>query len=242
MTIDGVIDGATLGNGNVAYPYPMYNNGGMWGNDGFGGIWGLLAIAIIFGGWGGNGFGFGGNGTHAYQATNDIESSLHSALDTMEITNKLDSISTDLGNDFGNVINAITQNGYETRLAMNDLGFNMQQCCCNTREAITGVANVLGSQLADLKYTIATEECATRQASADNTQRIIDFMTQEKLATLQAQNTALRGELSQAQQTSQIVNALRTPSPIPAYVVQNPYCNYNNGCGCGCGCNGQSIQ
>lgn len=160
----------------------------------------------------------------------------------MQITNKLDSISTDLGNDFGNVINAITQNGYETRLAMNDLGFNMQQCCCNTREAINGVANVLGSQLADLKYTIATEECATRQASADNTQRIIDFMTQEKLATLQAQNTALRGELSQAQQTSQIVNALRTPSPIPAYVVQNPYCNYNNGCGCGCGCNGQSIQ
>lgn len=236
MTIDGVIDGATLGNGNVAYPYPMYNNGGF---GDFNGIWGLLAIALIFG-YGGNGFGFGGNGNHTYQATNDIESSLHSALDTMQITNKLDSISTDLGNDFGNVINAITTNGYDTRLALNDLGFNMQNCCCQTRETINNVGNVLGSQLADLKYTIATEECATRQASADNTQRIIDFMTQEKLATLQAQNTALRGELSQAQQTSQIVNALRTPSPIPAYVVQNPYCNYNNGCGCGC--NGQSIQ
>ncbi len=222
---------------NVGTPY--YNNGGF---GDFGGIWGLLAIAIIFGGWGGNGFGFGGNGNHTYQATNDIESSLHNALDTMQITNKLDGITTDLNTDFGNVINAITTNGYENRLAMNDLGFNMQNCCCQTRETINNVGNVLGSQLADLKYTIATEECATRQASADNTQRIIDFMTQEKLATLQAQNTALRGELSQAQQTSQIVNALRTPSPIPAYVVQNPYCNYNNGCGCGCGCNGQSIQ
>lgn len=220
---------------NVGTPY--YNNGGF---GDFGGIWGLLAIAIIFGGWGGNGFGFGGNGNHTYQATNDIESSLHNALDTMQITNKLDGITTDLNTDFGNVINAITTNGYENRLAMNDLGFNMQNCCCQTRETINNVGNVLGSQLADLKYTIATEECATRQASADNTQRIIDFMTQEKLATLQAQNTALRGELSQAQQTSQIVNALRTPSPIPAYVVQNPYCNYNNGCGCGC--NGQSIQ
>lgn len=236
MTIDGVIDGATLGNGNVAYPYPMYNNNGF---GDFNGIWGLLAIALIFG-YGGNGFGFGGNGNHAYQATNDIESSLHNALDTMQITNKLDGITTDLNTDFGNVINAITTNGYENRLAMNDLGFNMQNCCCQTRETINNVGTVLGSQLADLKYTIATEECATRQASADNTQRIIDFMTQEKLATLQAQNTALRGELSQAQQTSQIVNALRTPSPIPAYVVQNPYCNYNNGCGCGC--NGQSIQ
>lgn len=237
MTIDGVIDGATLGNGGTNYVYP-YNNGGMWGNGDFGGIYGLLAIALVFGmfgGFGGNGFGFGGNGTHAYQATADVENSIHNALDTMQITNKLDSISTDLGNDFGNVVNAITQNGYETRLAMNDLGFNMQQCCCNTREAITGVANTLGSQLADLKYTIATEECATRQNATDNANRIIDYMTQEKMASLQAQNAALRGELSQAQQTNTIVNALRTPAPVPAYVVSNPY-------GCGCGCNGTNIQ
>lgn len=236
-SIDGYVDGVNVGSGsNVVYPYPMYNNGGMWGNDGFGGIWGLLAIAIIFGGfgWGGNGFGFGGG--NGYQQTADVENSIHNALDTMQITNKLDSITTDLGNDFGNVINAITQNGYETRLAMNDLGFNMQQCCCNTRETINAVGNALGTQLADLKYTIATEECATRQNATDNANRIIDYMTQEKMASLQAQNTALRGELSQAQQTSQIVNALRTPAPIPAYVVSNPYNS------CGCGCNGQSIQ
>ena len=222
---------------NVGTPY--YNNGGMWGNGDFGGIYGLLAIALVFGmfggGWGGNGF-FGG-GNHTYQATNDIESSLHNALDTMQITNKLDGITTDLNTDFGNVINAITTNGYENRLAMNDLGFNMQNCCCQTRETINAVGNTLGSQLADLKYTIATEECATRQNATDNANRIIDYMTQEKMASLQAQNTALRGELSQAQQTSAIVNALRTPTPIPAYVVSNPY-----GCGCGCGCNGQSIQ
>ena len=235
-TVDGVIDGVNFG-GNAGYVYPpYYNNGGFWGgNDGFGGIWGLLAIAIIFGGFGGNGFGWGGNSNHTYQATNDIESSLHNALDTMQITNKLDGITTDLNTDFGNVINAITTNGYENRLALNDLGFNMQNCCCQTRETINGVGNALGAQLADLKYTIATEECATRQASADNTQRIIDFMTQEKLAALQAENASLRGELSQAAQTSTIVNALRTPSPVPAYVVSNPY-------GCNCGCNGTSIQ
>ena len=215
--------------GDVPAVSAGYNNG--FGD--FGGIWGLLAIAIIFGGWGGNGFGWGGNGNHTYQATNDIESSIHNALDTLQITNKLDGITTDLNTDFGNVINAITTNGYENRLAMNDLGFNMQNCCCQTRETINNVGNVLGSQLADLKFTIATEECATRQNATDNANRIIDYMNQEKMASLQAQNAALRGELSQAQQTSQIVNALRTPSPIPAYVVSNPY---------GCGCNGTSIQ
>lgn len=227
--IDGYVEGVNVGNGG----YPVYANNGGFGD--FNGIWGLLAIAIIFGGFGGNGWGFGGGNNHTYQATNDIESSIHNALDTLQITNKLDGITTDLNTDFGNVVNAITTNGYENRLAMNDLGFNMQQCCCQTRETINQTANALGSQLADLKYTIATEECATRQNATDNANRIIDYMNQEKMASLQAQNTALRGELSQAQQTNAIVNALRTPAPIPAYVVSNPY-------GCGCGCNGQSIQ
>lgn len=212
---------------SVGNPYP-YNNGFWGGNGDFGGIWGIIALAIIFG-WGGNGFGFGGNN----QQTANVGESLHSALDTMQIVNKLDGITTDLNTDFGNVINAITTNGYENRLAMNDLGYQLQNCCCEGRATMNQVGNALSSQLADLKYTLATEECATRQASADNTQRIIDFMTQDKLATLQAENVALRGELSQAAQTSTIVNALRTPNPIPAYVVSNPF---------GCGCGGTSIQ
>ena len=236
MYVEGEIPASVnTGNNGYVYPYPM-NNGFGFGN-GFD-IWGLIALAIVFG-WGGNGFGFGGNnGNHVYDATNNIENSIHSALDTLQITNKLDGITTDLNTDFGNVINAITTNGYENRLAMNDLGYQLQQCCCEGRATMNSVGNAISSQLADLKYTLATEECATRQASADNTQRIIDFLTQDKLATLTAENNALRGELSQASQTSQIVNALRTPAPIPAYVVANPYCNYNGGCGC----NGQSIQ
>lgn len=225
--IDGYVEGVNVGNGSVAYPYPM--NNGFWGNgDSFGGIWGIIALAIIFG-WG-NGFGFGGGNN---QQTANVGESIHSALDTLQITNKLDGITTDLNTDFGNVINAITTNGYENRLAMNDLGYQMQNCCCEGRATMNAVGNALSSQLADLKYTLATEECATRQASADNTQRIIDFLTQDKLATLQAENVALKGELSQAAQTSTIVNALRTPNPIPAYVVANPF---------GCGCNGTSIQ
>lgn len=50
-TIDGVIEGATLGSGsNVVYPYPPYygNNGGF--GNGMDGLWGLIALAIVFGG------------------------------------------------------------------------------------------------------------------------------------------------------------------------------------------------
>ena len=62
---------------------PCYNNGGFWGGNDFGGIWGLLAIAIIFGG---NGFGWGGN--NGYQATANVGDSLRGTLDTMQIVSK----------------------------------------------------------------------------------------------------------------------------------------------------------
>lgn len=74
-------------------------------------------------------------------------------------------------------------------------------------------------------------------------------MTQDKIATLTAENQALRFEASQnAQnafitanqeaQTARLIGAIN-PSPIPAYVVPNPNCCYNYGrAGCGTACCG----
>lgn len=58
-------------------------------------------------------------------------------------------------------------------------------------------------------------------------------MTQDKIATLQAENQSLKLAASQCEQNNYLVNALR-PSPSPAYVVPNPYCNCNCNTGCGC--------
>jgi len=129
-----------------------------------------------------------------------------------------------------------------------------QECCCENRAAI-----------ADTKYTIATEACATRQANADNTQRILDKLCQleldgvrRQLADEQRENANLRsdlmyarGQASQIDQTaqiragqastaSQLVQELRS-CPIPAQPVfgNQPIFTCNgigmNGCGCGCG-------
>ena len=85
-----------------------------------------------------------------------------------------------------------------------------------------------------------------------NTQAILDKLCQQEIDALKAQNQQLQMQgylaslaASQAAQTGQILtdNAAQTatlirtinPSPIPAYVVANPY-----GCGngyYGCGCN-----
>ena len=134
---------------------------------------------------------------------------------------------------------------------LNALASGLQNCCCENRQNI-----------ADLKYTVATEACADRAAVNDalrdvltantaSTQRILDQMCQdkidaknEKIAELQNQLTMAELRANNNQQTQTLLtdnlaqtNALEqylAPVPRPAYIVQNPNCcgNYNYGCGC----------
>jgi hypothetical protein len=78
----------------------------------------------------------------------------------------------------------------------------------------------------------------------------LDYLTGEKISSLQAENAGLKAQISNDRQSQYIVSQLREPCPVAAYVVQPPakvtfptdccgnvaYANYNNG-GCGCGCN-----
>lgn len=111
-------------------------------------------------------------------------------------------------------------------------------CCCATQRAIEG-------GFADLGYNLATQSCDTRHAIADSTRDIIDnnnagirsileFLTQDKIASLQAENQTLKFTASQQSQSNYLVNALRDPYPVPAYVVPHP--GYYNNISCGCGC------
>ena len=68
-----------------------------------------------------------------------------------------------------------------------------------------------------------------------NSRAVLDFLVNDKLATLQAENQNLKLKASQAEQNTYLVNALR-PCPVPAYSAPNPFCCYagyvNNNCGC----------
>jgi hypothetical protein len=108
--------------------------------------------------------------------------------------------------------------------------------------------NTITSQIAAVGYDLEktnmqnrfdaqTYNCNTLQAIDKLGDRILDFMTQDKIATLTAENQSLKFAASQAAQNSYLVNALRDPCPVPAYVVPNPNCcytpnNYSFGCGC----------
>lgn len=244
------------------------NNG--YNGFGWGGDWAWLIILFaLFGGWGNNGgFGWGGNncgcnGNLNYElgkvaTSNDVavgfaQNATLSSLNDLKLGQA--GIQQTLCQGFSGVNTAIAQNGYETRLAVNDLGYRMQQCCCD-----------LGSQIQNVNYNIATQGCAIQNSINNSTRDIIDsqrdgtnailnFLTQDKIATLQAENQSLKFQASQTAQnafitanqeaqTAEIIRRLGRDCPVPAYVVPNPNCcyptgyGYSNGCGCnsGCGC------
>lgn len=260
-TVDGVIEGVNFGNGsngtNFVYPYPPYygNNGGMFGN-GMDGLWGLIALAIVFGGFGGNGFGFGGGNNNMLY---DVNANTNRGFDQLAVTNGIDNLQTAVSNGFANAeVNRCNQTTALLQ-SLNGLGTQFQNCCCENRLAT-----------ADLKYTIATENCADRQAinmgvrdiienNNRTSQLILDKLCQQELdakndliANLRTQLNMADLRASQNAQTALIregqnatmnslVNELRS-CPIPAQPVYGSQpiftCPNNNGCGCG----GQSIQ
>lgn len=230
------------------------DNDGMWGN----GAW-WIVILLIFG-WGGFGNnGWGGNGA----GNGYTDAAIQRGFDNQAVVSKLDGINNgicSLGYDqlaqmngintnilqtgFGiqQAINSDTVSGMQNTNAIQSTLTNMAaqnaSCCCETQRQIE-------RGFADTNYNIATQACQTRQAIADSTRSILDYLCQDKIATLQAENNDLRRAASQDRQnallttamtaqTNQIINAVN-PTAIPAYVVPNPNA-YAYGCGCNQSC------
>ena len=230
------------------------NNGG-FGFNGDGAWILILFILILAGGWGG--YGNGGGGGAGYVAA-DVQRGFDQSAVINGLTGIAGAINTGFSNAEvsrcnaqANILQTLNNNQGNLSSQLNTIAMNQQNCCCENRAG-----------LADLKYTVATEACADRNAVASalrdviasntaNTQAILDKLCQQEIDALKAQNQELQMQsylanlaASQNAQTGQILtdNAAQTtallralnPAPIPAYVVANPYgCNCANSCGCG---------
>lgn len=146
-------------------------------------------------------------------------------------------------NTFGitQAINADTianmQNTNALSQQLNNMAATNAHCCCENKNLIT-------SSFADLNYNLASQACQNRQVVnegvrdiIDNTnasmRSILDFLVQDKIETLTAENATLKGQISQNLQNAYLIDQLSSKAPIPAYVVQNPYAGTNyTGCGC----------
>lgn len=232
----------------------MFNNGGYsladfaaatrnndengWGGNGW---WIILLFLFI---WGRGGWGGYGEGNGAPCAT---QADVRAAVDQQTLISKLDqqtygladstyALNNTIVNGFHGVDNAVCTLGYNVQGGFNDISHQISDCCCTTQRA-------LERGFADTNYNMATQFCDTRRTVTDaardiidnnnaGVRSILDFLTNDKIATLTAENQSLKFAASQEAQNNYLVAALR-PSPIPAYQVQNPYC-----CNGYYGCNG----
>ena len=222
------------------------NNGNNW-NDGSW-LWFLIVVFAIFGGWG-NGFGGFGGGING-----GVGSEIQRGFDNQAVISKLDGLSNGLCDGFYAVNNSmltgfngintnIMQTGYGIQQAINaDTVANMQNtnalqsqianCCCETREAIQGVNYNMATNTCALQNTMNSNARDIIESQNAGTRAILDYLCQDKIATLTAENNDLRRAASQDRQnallttamtaqTSQIINAVNHTA-IPAYVVPNP--------------------
>lgn len=233
---EGEIPTVVSGNG--------YNNGnGMWGSDG---IWAILLLALLgfggrgYGGFGGSGFGAGGSEVLGYElgkvaTTNDVangfaQNTLQRGIDDILLSNTqgFAGLNTAIANATSTTNYNMLQGFHGVDNAICNLGYNLthqiSDCCCQTQRAIDGV-----------NYNMATNTGQIVQAINCGNQKIIDYMQAEKIDVLNRKLAVAEGQISQANQTATLLNAINR-TPVPAYSVPNPYCCYNT-----CGCNGTGI-
>ena len=221
----------------------------------------MAIILLLLLGWGNNGFGGGyGGGNDLYPWMNQAEITSDGFRDQM-MNNSISNVQNTLTNGFSDIQMAlcngfagIEQGANSRQMANMQSNFALQSqladCCCENR---------LGT--ADLKYTIATENCADRQALNEGVrdilasqtagiQRILDQMCNDKIdakndeiAQLRQELLYSRGQASQIAQNSQIIDGIYNrldTCPVgttPVYGRTPIFTCNNNGCGCGCGGN-----
>ena len=221
-----------------------------------------LAVLAMFTG-NGNGGGIFGGGNRGED--------VRAAVDQQTLIGKLDGITNGISDATYALSNAVTGGFHSAEVAqcqqqaaimaqLSAMAAEYAKCCCDTKRSIEG-------GFGDIKYAIASQACETRNliqnATRDitdnanaNSRAILDFLTQDKIATLTAENQSLKFAASQAAQnafitanqeaqTAELIRRLGRDCPVPAYWVPNPNCCYTPqqlGFGGGCGCGGYGYS
>lgn len=261
-------DGFTM---PVMPAYYGYGNNGMFG-FGDNGIWTLILFAVLFG-WGGNGFGGlggygGGINTPAGQGY-ATRADINEGFAFNNLQRDVNSIQNGICDSTYALNNAITSgfsnnqlqlcngfNGVQTQIS--NLGYQLSQCCCDIQRSTDGINYNMATQTNALQNTMNNNTRDIIESQNAGTRAILDYLCQDKISTLQAENQTLKFAASQQAQnafitanqeaqTAELIRRLGADCPQPAYVVQPPkpvtfptnccgtFSGFN-GCGNGCGC------
>lgn len=239
-----------------------YGNG-MFGND----AWWII-ILLLFG-YGRNGFGgfggsYGGGAADNYVLATDF-ATIERKLDSVNsgICDSTYALNNTINANFRTLDNAISTIGYQALENTNAIQSQLASGFCGVQGAIKDVAygnamntSTITKQISDCCCDLEKMNLQNRfdaQAYNSNTltaidklgDRIIDYMSNEKVQALRDENFALRLAASQAKQNAYLIDALGEKCPQPAYVVNGPtpvtfptnccgqvnYSAFNSGCG-----------
>jgi len=194
------------------------------------------------------------------QATSSLErrtDSINSGLcdgfyaQNTTMLNGFGGVNQNLSNGFANVTQNMASGFANAELAranqqaavvqqLNSMAMQLQQCCCDNREAIANTNYNMATQANGIQSAITTGFCQSNynqatntrdiiEAQNTNTRAILDKLTQQEIAAKDAQITAQNQQIfglqlaaSQQNQNAYLVNTLR-PMPVPAYSTCNPW-------------------
>lgn len=261
-------------NGLVMPVAPM-NNGGGFGGFGGDSSWAWVILLLLLG-WGNNGGyggfgGFGGDGLYPWmnqanltsngfqnQLMNDNITEIRSGVSNLstQLCNCCGDMQMALANGFAGVEQGANARQMANMQSMFGIQSSLQQCCCDNKAGIEG-----------LKYTVATEACATRTNDTQNTQAILntinggiqsikDQLCQDKIDAKNDEISNLRQSLAMkdlaasqiaqnafiqqgfADEVDQLYNRLNNcPVPTTPVYGRTPIFTCNGQQGCGCGGN-----
>lgn len=227
-------------------------NGNGWGTDGFGAWWIVLFMLFAFmgnGNWGNGGYGNGGGAPY-------VAADVQRGFDQSATINAISNLSTQVGSGFADAAVARCQGNANITAAITNGQYATAQAITGAKDTVAlglnqlAMANQQGfndnrAGQADLKYTIATENCADRQAISDgirdlmaqstaNTNAIVQSQTQgiqnimDKLCQLELdgvkqENERLRTQLNMASlaasQTAQTAQILQGQNQQAQYIT-----------------------
>ena len=209
------------------------NSGDGWFGGGSGGWLGILLLIALLGGGLGWGGGFGGFGGGAGLQGMVTRADINEGFALNNITSGITAIQQGICDATYALTNAINSGFNATQMGMMqgfngvergfcDLSHQLSDCCCENRQAI-----------AQVRYDMANQTRDIIEGQNASTRAILDFLTQDKISTLTAENQALKFQASQSAQnafitanqeaqTATLLRRLGADCPTPAYLVQPP--------------------
>ena len=172
-------------------PVMPVSDGGMFGGNGFMGIFGLLILVGLLNG----GFGGFGGGNQQYATRDQVQNGFDTQNMQMQTAGILNAVTSGTAQTIAastqnatNAINAIKDGNASlirefgnVETALTALGGQSQECCCNILRAVDGV-----------NYNGAINTAAINANTTAQVQKILDAIMGNRLADMQSQINALQ--------------------------------------------------